>query len=129
MLAVLKIEFSLTWKKANPKVTTPAPRNLLDGYHVDEIVNQIMWNAESHGETREGVLQSILTLKFDLLILDEPEQGLSLKNQKKYLLALKDMNKTIIIITHSKVFVEQVEEVFDVEEMKWANSIEYLKTI
>ena len=61
--------------------------------------------------------------------MDEPEQGLSLKNQKKYIEKLKALNKTIIIITHCKTFVENVDEVFDVETMQWINSIEYLNNI
>jgi len=88
-----------------------------------------MWNSESHGETREGVLLGILSLDFDFLILDEPEQGLSLKNQLKYFNKLNDLNKTIIIITHSKIFIEHSEYVFDVEEMIWKDSDFYLKQI
>lgn len=88
-----------------------------------------MWSAESHGETREGVLLGILQNNFDILLLDEPEQGLSLKNQLKYFNKLKETNKIIIINTHSKVFIENVEEVFDVEIMKWVNTKEYLSSI
>lgn len=117
-------------EKSNPKITKPNPEKGIT-YSKEEIVTQFMWNTESHGETREGVLLSILSIKddYDVLILDEPEQGLSLKNQKKYLNKLKDLNKNIIVITHSKVFIENVDEIFDVETMKWVNSYEYLKNI
>jgi energy-coupling factor transporter ATP-binding protein EcfA2 len=117
-------------EKANPTISRPDPENgPLHGYTIDEINTQFMWAAESHGETREGVLLSVISLDFDMLILDEPEQGLSLKNQKKYINALKALGKDVIIITHSKVFIEEVEEVFDVEKMEWINSKEYLKNI
>lgn len=115
-------------EKSNPKISTPNPEKGIT-YTPQEISNQFMWSAESHGETREGVLKGILTLDFDILILDEPEQGLSLKNQNKYYNELKNLNKTIIIITHSKIFVENSPDVFDVERMKWVNSLEYLKEI
>jgi energy-coupling factor transporter ATP-binding protein EcfA2 len=115
-------------EKSNPKISKPDPEKGLT-YSANEIVTQFMWNAESHGETREGVLLSILTLDFDCLVLDEPEQGLSLKNQKRYFNKLKQTNKDIIIVTHSKIFVEEADEVFDVETMKWVNSKKYLKSV
>lgn len=115
-------------EKANPTISRPDPKKgALHGYTPEEIINQFMWSTESHGETREGVLLSVLSLDFVFLILDEPEQGLSLKNQKKYINKLKDLEKDVIIITHSKVFIEEVEEIFDVETMKWISSKEYLK--
>jgi len=115
-------------EKSNPKISRPNPKNgFLHGYTPEEIITQFMWSSESHGETREGVLMSVLTLDFDFLILDEPEQGLSLKNQKKYFHKLKNLGKDVIIVTHSKVFVEEVEEIFDVETMKWINSKNYLE--
>jgi len=121
---IIKIDL----ESANPNISTPDPETGIT-YSVQEICNKFMWNVESHGETREGVLKSILSLKFDLLILDEPEQGLSLKNQKKYLEELKKLNKDIIIVTHSKVFIENIEEVFDVENMEWVESKKYLENI
>lgn len=112
----------------NVNVKKPNPENGIL-YTPHEIMNHFMWAAESHGETREGVLKSLLSLDFDLLILDEPEQGLSLRNQRKYFNELKALGKDVIIITHSKVFVEESEEIFDVETMKWIKSIDYLETI
>jgi len=124
-LSTIKVVY-VDMENNNPKITKPAPDSLLDGYSVEEVMNQFMWNAESHGETREGVLMSVLTLDFDLLLMDEPEQGLSLKNQLKYINELKELGKPIIINTHSKVFIESVDEVFDVEIMKWVKTEEYL---
>jgi energy-coupling factor transporter ATP-binding protein EcfA2 len=119
-------------EKSNPTISRPNPEKGF-AYSAPEIIRQWMWSAESHGETREGVLQAILNpdagMDFDILVLDEPEQGLSLKNQKKYLDVLKNMHKDIIIITHSKVFVENVESVFDIETMEWVKSEEYLSKI
>jgi ABC-type multidrug transport system ATPase subunit len=120
--------FKIDLESANPNISKPNPTSGMF-YTAEEIINQFMWRAESHGETREGCLKAILTLDFDILILDEPEQGLSLKNQKKYLEILKSLNKDIIIVTHSKVFIENVEEIFDVENMCWVNSNTYLANI
>lgn len=115
-------------EKSNPTITKPNPEKGVT-YSAPEIIRQFMWSAESHGETREGVLLGIFSLDFDILILDEPEQGLSLKNQKKYLNKLKEIGKDIIIITHSKIFVENTEQIFDIESMKWISSEIYLKSI
>ena len=115
-------------EKINPAVSKPDPQKGIT-YSAPEILNQFMWVAESHGETREGVLKSIISLDFDLLILDEPEQGLSLKNQKKYLNELVSLKKDIIIITHSKVFIENIDLIFDIEIMEWIQSKDYLENI
>lgn len=124
--------FFVDMEKSNPTISKPSPEKGVT-YSGEEILTHFMWSAESHGETREGVLQGVLQVvkkeKMDFLIIDEPEQGLSLKNQKKYLDELKNTGKNIIIITHSKVFVENVDKVFDVETMKWINTQEYLKEI
>lgn len=119
---------SVDLEKSNPKISKPNPEKGIY-YSKEEILCQFMWNTESHGETREGVLLGILSYNFDFLILDEPEQGLSLRNQKKYFNKLKDLGKHIIIITHSKVVIELSKEVFDVEAMQWKSSDNYLKEI
>jgi energy-coupling factor transporter ATP-binding protein EcfA2 len=120
--------FNVDMEKSNPKVTTPNPEKGFT-HSAQEVNNIFMWAAESHGETREGVLLGVLSLDFDMLFLDEPEQGLSLRNQLKYLNKLKETGKPIIISTHSKTFIENVEEVYDVETMMWINSKEYLDNL
>ena len=120
--------YNVDMEKSNPKITKPDPDNGTT-YSAQQISNIFMWSVESHGETREGVLLSVLSNEFDMLILDEPEQGLSLRNQLKYLNKLKETGKPIIISTHSKTFIENVDEVFDVEKMKWIKSKDYLNNI
>lgn len=118
-------------EKSNPKISTPDPEKGLT-YSMQEVSNQFMWSVESHGETREGVLKSIFSLdlsEFGVLILDEPEQGLSLKNQAKYFKELEKLGIEVILITHSKLFIELSESVFDVETMKWVNSQGYLSDL
>ena len=118
-------------EKSNPNIMEQVPENGLT-HSIQQIHNKFMWSAESHGETREGVLLSILQMdlsRYDLIILDEPEQGLSLKNQIKYYNKLKELNKDIIIITHSKVFIDLEDTVFDVETMGWVDVSDYYKDI
>jgi energy-coupling factor transporter ATP-binding protein EcfA2 len=122
------IVYNVDMEKTNPNISKPDPDNGTT-HSPQQISNMFMWSVESHGETREGVLAGVLSNEFDMLILDEPEQGLSLRNQLKYLNKLKETGKPIIISTHSKTFIENVDEVFDVETMKWVNSNEYLNNI
>lgn len=89
---------------------------------------------ESHGESRKGVLEEILEINksvYEILILDEPEQGMSLKNQYRYINRFKELGKEkdIILVTHSKVMIENVDMVFDVESMEWVDSKEYLDNL
>ena len=123
----------LDLEKANPTINKPAPKKgVLHGYEIEEILNQFMWSIESHGETREGVLMGMLESDLDdldVIILDEPEQGLSLKNQAKYYRKLEELKTEVLVITHSKVFIELAEKVFDVETMEWIDSKTYLKGI
>lgn len=67
-------------------------------------------------------------LEYELLILDEPEQGMSLGNQYMYLKLFQKLSEKIdiILVTHSKVMIENVSEVFDVETMSYVPSKEYI---
>lgn len=85
--------------------------------------------AESHGETMKGCLDYLLSNKGYLIVLDEPETALSLKSQYEYLKKIKKTaeNNQIILITHSKVFIEETEEIYDLESKKWINSKTYIQ--
>lgn len=39
------------------------------------------------------------------------------------------IGRVVIVVTHSKVFIEQVVSVFDVESMQWVESKEYLNSL
>lgn len=86
---------------------------------------------ESHGERLMDILSLAFdekVLEYELLILDEPEQGMSLGNQYMYLKLFQKLSEKIdiILVTHSKVMIENVSEVFDVETMSYVPSKEYI---
>lgn len=86
---------------------------------------------QSHGEVlREFTVNRINDAKNCILFLDEPESALSLKNQfllSKRLIDTTTNNKTqIILATHCLPIISSVEEVFDLVDYKWKNSIEYI---
>lgn len=87
---------------------------------------------ESHGERLMDILSLAFdekVLEYELLILDEPEQGMSLGNQYMYLKLFQKLSEKIdiILVTHSKVMIENISEVFDVETMSYVPSKEYLE--
>ncbi len=86
---------------------------------------------ESHGETTRGCLDAFLRLENSLIVFDEPETALSLTAQYEYWGKLKKLseNNQIIMITHSKVFIEEAGEVYDMEKKKWVESAKYIKRI
>jgi predicted ATPase len=87
----------------------------------------------SHGQAMLFLLEGAKDFKDILLIIDEPEAGLSLKNQKNILDILKnlikDSNCQVLLSTHSYPFIKSVEEIFCMDIMKWIKSEDFLKGI
>lgn len=86
----------------------------------------------SHGEAAMPIIKSLKDIKDTVIILDEPESGLSIKNQSKafriFNNKIKDNCQTIIA-THSYVFIKSVDEVFSMDNYSWMSSHEYLKSV
>jgi predicted ATPase len=84
----------------------------------------------SHGEAILPLIQAAKDFKDSIIIIDEPEAGLSLKNQFRILTILekvyKENNCQILISTHSYVIINNVKVVFDLENKKWILSKDYL---
>jgi len=86
----------------------------------------------SHGEAMLPILQAAKDFKDILLIVDEPEAGLSLSNQKKIFNVFESTikkNCQVIVTTHSYVIIQSVPEVFNMDCLKWQSSKEYLKNV
>lgn len=92
-----------------------------------------MWNVceESHGETLTKTFDSVIDCEDNCIFLDEPETALSLKNQYRYLDMMRAKSETnqIIMVTHCKTFIENSEEVFDMNTRKWMSGEAYIKKI
>lgn len=84
----------------------------------------------SHGEVLLPIIRHCRTYKDYLIFIDEPEAGISLKNQKAILQALRKAVRNgcqVIITTHSYVLIKGVKEVFSLDKKDWITSKEYLK--
>lgn len=91
-----------------------------------------------HSSSGEGSFLQILKLiekeaaGSDLLILDEPERGLSIKKQNIILKIIDHINKLhpnlqIILITHSDLLMCLNENVFSTSHKKYISIQEYMK--
>ncbi len=86
---------------------------------------------KSHGEVLRGyTVDRIKDAKDCVLLLDEPESALSLKNQYKLAKELKKAikrNVQIVIATHCLPIIESIEEVYSMETLEWVSSKEFIK--
>ena len=77
---------------------------------------------------REFTVNKIHTAENSVLLLDEPEAALSLRNQYRLVDEIKNASKTnqIIFSTHSLVLIQSFEEVYDLEKCCWINSEKFI---
>jgi len=108
-------------EKNNPRVNQPR----------DESYTQdIMMRFSSHGEAMFPILEHLKTEKNKVIFIDEPEAGLSLKNQVKLLKVFDDAINNgcqVIISTHSYLIIQSVEKVFCLNRKRWIKSQTFLK--
>lgn len=86
----------------------------------------------SHGQTLFPILEHIKEISNQLVLIDEPESGISLSNQIKLIeamgIAIKN-NCQIVLATHSYVFIRSAEKVFNLSTKRWVKSKTYLKSV
>jgi predicted ATPase len=112
-------------EKNNPRIKGDLSNSKNIGFEVDS-------HFISHGEAMLPIIMASKSFKDLLLLIDEPEAGISLNNQKKILAALNkaiENNCQIVISTHSYVFIKSVPKVFNMDDKIWIDSEEYLDKI
>jgi len=91
----------------------------------------IMSKFKSHGETlREFTVNRIKDAKNCVLLLDEPESALSIRNQYKLAKEIKEAvnrNCQIIIATHCLPLIESIDTVYSLEHKQWMTSKEFIE--
>lgn len=89
-----------------------------------------LWDmqTDSNGENMIDFINSIKMIENCLIVLDEPETSLSIKSQYKIRKILEDLSKNnqIIIITHSPIFMNICEEVYDFETKQYTPTYTYI---
>jgi predicted ATPase len=112
-------------EKSNPRIKGSLAQSKSIGF---DISSRFM----SHGEVMLPIITAAESFKGLLLLIDEPEAGISLSNQKKVLEALRwavKGNCQVIASTHSYVLIKSVEEIFSMDSKTWVSSKEYLDKI
>jgi len=83
----------------------------------------------SHGETIFAIVDECKKFKDTLLLIDEPEAGVSIRNQRKLVDAFQEAivnGCQVIVATHSFVIIQSVLTVFSLDSRTWMTSKEYL---
>jgi len=116
----------LDTEKHNPRIKNDLSESKNIGY---EINARFM----SHGEALLPLIMSSEGFKDLVLLVDEPEAGISLGNQKKIYTNLKKISKKnncqVIVTTHSYVIIKNVEEVFCMLQKQWIPSKDHLRAL
>lgn len=99
-------------ESGNPRVTQS---NL-------DIKQKVVSKFSSHGETMKPIVLHCRHIKDSVILIDEPESGLSIRSQLEMIEAFKEAvaNKCqLIIATHSPILMQSVDAVYSVEHKKW----------
>ena len=117
----------------NPRTTDP---NLYTKANGEDkgigYAGSILSRFKSHGEVLKGyTVDCLKKAKDSVVLLDEPESGLSLRNQYKLWVEIKAASERgcqVILATHSLVIIQSVEDVLSLEHGKWMKSEDFVNT-
>ena len=124
--------FYFDTEKMNPRILDPISAfSNMDGTNKGIGVGvAVSMRYRSHGETlREFTVNAISKAKDCIVFLDEPESGLSLKNQYKLSQEMRSAvsrNVQVICATHCLVLISDEEEVYDLECKRWVSSKDFV---
>jgi predicted ATPase len=85
----------------------------------------------SHGETILPLMEHVTTEKDKLIMIDEPESGLSIRSQYKLVKFFKKAVKNgcqLLVATHSMALIQSHKEVFNLEIMEYQSSKDFLES-
>jgi predicted ATPase len=121
--------FYFDTEKHNPRIKDP---NLFSTDEGIGFSSAIMSRFKSHGEVlKEFTVEPIRKAKNCIVNIDEPESGLSIRNQYKLVKSIKESitNDTqFFIATHCLPLIQSVEQVFSMEHLRWMDSQEFIQT-
>jgi len=87
---------------------------------------------QSHGEViKEFTVNPIKKAQNCIVNIDEPESGLSIRNQYKLVSAIQAAihNKTqFFIATHCLPLIQSVDQVYSMEHLRWMDAKEFIQT-
>lgn len=108
-------------EKSNPRTSSGPVETMRD--------IALIWS--SHGESNKAILESGIRRALEegvCLFIDEPESGLSIRNQIALINRLKEVGEKtqLFVVTHSETMIERVEKVLNLETNTWMSSKEFI---
>ena len=90
---------------------------ICNGMNIDDVMRQCLFDDLSGGEKTRVNLARILLRDCDILLLDEPSNHLDLASVTWLEKFLRDFNGTVLIISHDRVFLDNViTRIIDIED-------------
>lgn len=105
--AIDDIAFSLLAQGVPKQAAFDEAMKLMQQFGIDHLAQKIVYHL-SGGEKKLIALAGILITKPALMLLDEPTAALDYEMQLKLTEILKNIDKSIIIVSHDKEFIESV---------------------
>lgn len=121
-------------EKHNPRTKDP---NLYTNPNGEDkgigFANALLSRHASHGEILVGfTVNALKKAENAIIFIDEPESGLSIKNQFELIKALKaavEADCQIFVATHCFPLINESEKVYSLEHKKWMKGKEYINSI
>lgn len=101
------VAFSLLSGGMNRQEALLKAKMVLEDLDIVHLKDKIVYNL-SGGEKKLVALAGVLVTQPKLMLLDEPTNALDLKMQLKLVEILKNIDKSIIIVSHNREFVDSI---------------------
>lgn len=101
------VMFNLRAKKEKKEEAYYKALVILQKLNIEHLKDRIIYDL-SGGEQKIVALASILITKPKILLLDEPTNALDSKSEERILQLLNSINKSMVIISHHKSFIEKL---------------------
>jgi len=108
------VAFSLFSSGMNKNEAIIKATIMLKDLNIEHLKNKIVYNL-SGGEKKLIALAGVLVTEPKLMLLDEPTNGLDYKMQLKLVKILQEVDKSIIIVSHHREFIDSiVDKVYEI---------------
>lgn len=108
------VAFSLLSGGLDEKEALLKANMILEDLGISHLKDKIVYNL-SGGEKKLVALAGVLVTEPKLMLLDEPTNGLDYKVQLKLVEILKNIDKSIVIVSHNREFIDSiVDKVYEI---------------
>jgi predicted ATPase len=97
--------------------------------HPEHLLTSWDMQGFSNGENNLDFLQSLRGIRNALLVIDEPENSLSIRSKRKVADLLRELSghNQVIVVTHSEEFMGLVNKVYDLERRRYVDRKKYVQ--